>query len=64
MNVTIGKKGELDLEALFTKAFVKKIFSYGIEKDESSGSIRIWFFGAKGIPLKPKLKKNGKAKKG
>lgn len=61
MIVSLLPGGILDLEQLFTKRTLKKIFSYSTEVKD--GNIIVSFYDVLGKPVSTKLKKSGKAKK-
>jgi hypothetical protein len=61
MIVKLLPGGILDLEQLYTKATLKKIFSYSTEKE--GNSIVVSFYDVRGNILCTKLRKRGKAKK-
>jgi len=61
MIIKVGPNGEVELEQLFTKQFIKKIGSYSIDK--SATSIRIQFYDLRGNEIPAKLRKRGQSKK-
>jgi len=63
MKVSVDKKGRIDLKDLFTVKRIKKIASYAIDKSESLGTIRLYFYDSKGDLIVPILRKRGKARK-
>ena len=54
MIIRVGPGGQVNLEQIFTKQFIKKIASYSMDK--SDNSIRIQFYDHSGKGLKAKLK--------
>lgn len=61
MIVRINRKGQLELDQLFTKRDLKKIYTYSMGSE--SQVIRISFFDSRGKLLNLKLRQRGKAKK-
>lgn len=61
MIITVGPNGEVQLDQLFTKATIDKIYSYSM--DTTDTAIVVTFFDVDGKQIHPKLRKRGQAKK-